>query len=50
MLLAGLLLAGCGGSGSPSGPVGTQPGTYTVVVTAQSGNFTQHVNLTLTVQ
>jgi Bacterial Ig-like domain (group 3)/FG-GAP-like repeat len=50
VLLAGLLLAGCGGSGGSSGPVGTQPGTYTVIVTAQSGNFTQHVNLTLTVQ
>jgi hypothetical protein len=50
MLLAGLVLMGCGGARGSSGPVGTQPGTYTVVVTAQSGNFSQNVNLTLTVK
>lgn len=51
MVLAGLLLAGCGGASSgSSGSVGTQPTTYTVVVTAQSGNFSQQVNLKVTVQ
>jgi hypothetical protein len=50
MLLAGLVLVGCGGSGGSGGTVGTQPGTYTVVVTAQSGNFSQKVNLTLIVK
>jgi len=48
MLLALLLLAGCGGSSG--GPSGTRPGTYTVTVTAQSGNFSQQVNLKVTVQ
>jgi len=48
MLLGGLLLASCGGGSS--GPVRTRPGTYAIVVTAESGSFSQTVNLTLTVQ
>lgn len=47
-LLALLLLAGCGGSSS--GSSGTKPGTYTVIVTAQSGSFSQQVNFKVTVQ
>jgi hypothetical protein len=48
LVMLGLMLVGCGGGSSA--PVGTQPGTYTVVVTAQSGGFSQNINLTLTVQ
>jgi len=51
MLLAGTFLLGCGGGSSGSGGTGgTQPVTYTVVVTAQSGSFSQQVNLKVTVQ
>jgi hypothetical protein len=50
MLLAGTFLLGCGGSSGSGGTGGTQPVTYTVVVTAQSGSFSQQVNLTVTVQ
>jgi hypothetical protein len=42
-------MIGCG-SGSSGGTGGTQPVTYTVVVTAQSGSFSQQVNLKVTVQ
>ena len=47
LLLAVALLPGCGSGSSGSGGKG---GTYPVVVTAQSGSFSQQVNLTLTVQ
>ena len=47
MLLAGVLMVGCGSGSSGSGGKG---GTYPVVVTAQSGSFSQQVNLTVTVQ
>ena len=50
MLLAGTFLLGCGGSSGSGGTGGTQPVTYTVVVTAQSGSFSQQVNLKVTVQ
>ncbi len=52
MLFASLMMAGCAGasSGSTGTGGGPQPVTYTVVVTAQSGSFSQQVNLTLTVQ
>ena len=46
MLVAGTLMLGCGGS---NGSVG-KGGTYPVVVTAQSGSFSQQLNLTVTVQ
>jgi Bacterial Ig-like domain (group 3)/FG-GAP-like repeat len=45
-LVAGTLILGCGGSNGSSG----KGGTYAVVVTAQSGGFSQQVNLTVTVQ
>jgi hypothetical protein len=56
--LVGLLFAamsGCGGGGGGSGGgtvhvIGTPAGTYTVVVTATSGNISRNFNLTLTVQ
>jgi hypothetical protein len=47
---AAIFLAACGG-GSTTTPinVGTQKGTYTLVLTAKSGTLTHSVNLTLTV-
>ena len=46
-----VLLCCCGGSStSPKSSSGTQAGTYTLTVTAQSGSITQSTNLTLTVQ
>jgi hypothetical protein len=58
IVVSGLLLAamtGCGGGGGGSGGgtvhvIGTPAGTYTVVVTATSGNISRNFNLTLTVQ
>jgi hypothetical protein len=53
MLLAlALLQTACasGGSAHTIGGSGTNPGTYTVVVTAQSGAATQQVSLKVTVQ
>jgi hypothetical protein len=58
IVVSGLLLAamtGCGGGGGGSGGgtvhvIGTPAGTYTVVVTATSGNTSRNFNLTLTVQ
>jgi hypothetical protein len=56
IVVSGLLLAamvGCGGGGGGGGTVhviGTPAGTYTVVVTATSGNTSRNFNLTLTVQ
>jgi Abnormal spindle-like microcephaly-assoc'd, ASPM-SPD-2-Hydin/Beta-propeller repeat len=51
LLALALFASGCGGSSyHSSNPTITQAGTYTLVVTAQSGNSTQSQNLTLTVQ
>lgn len=49
--LFAILLCACGGGGSqgPQNP-GTPAGTYTITVTATSGNTTQSQNLTLVVQ
>jgi len=47
-----LMLCSCGGGGSSTAPQnsGTPAGTYTLAVTATSGNTTQTQNLTLVVQ
>jgi Abnormal spindle-like microcephaly-assoc'd, ASPM-SPD-2-Hydin/Beta-propeller repeat len=53
--LFAVLLCACGGGGgggsnNPSGPDGTQAGTYTLVITAKAGSTTQSLNLTLVVK
>ena len=47
---AAIFLAACGGGSATTPPnVGTQKGTYTLVLTAKSGTLTHTMNLTLTV-
>jgi hypothetical protein len=47
---AAIILAACGGGGTTTPPnVGTQKGTYTLVLTAKSGTLTHSMNLTLVV-
>ena len=52
LIVLSVLFCSCGGGGSGSGNKadGTPAGSYTLVVTAQSGSVTQSTNLTLTVQ
>lgn len=50
LIALGLLQTACAGPSSTPVTSGTAPGTYTVVVTAQSGAATQQVSLTVTVQ
>jgi hypothetical protein len=47
---AAIFLAACGGGSATTPPnVGTQKGTYTLVLTAKSGTLTHTMNLTLNV-
>jgi Abnormal spindle-like microcephaly-assoc'd, ASPM-SPD-2-Hydin len=46
---AAIFLAACGGGATTPPNVGTQKGTYTLVLTAKSGTLTHTMNLTLTV-
>lgn len=46
---AAIFLAACGGGATTPPNVGTQKGTYTLVLTAKSGNLTHTMNLTLNV-
>jgi hypothetical protein len=45
-----LLQPACGGSSSSTTTTGTPAGTYTVVITATSGTFSQTTPISLTVQ
>jgi hypothetical protein len=46
---AAIFLAACGGGATTPPNVGTQKGTYTLVLTAKSGTLTHTMNLTLNV-
>jgi Abnormal spindle-like microcephaly-assoc'd, ASPM-SPD-2-Hydin len=46
---AGIFLVACGGGSTTPSNVGTQKGTYTLVLTAKSGALTHTMNLTLNV-
>jgi centrosomal CEP192-like protein len=54
LAMLGVVMSGCGGGGSSTPPPplnnGTPVGTYTLTVTAASGNLTHTQQLTLTVQ